>query len=130
MSKRITLQKNARTAKLAGKEREVHSYRLIRKADVSVDDLVTHIMLEYGIEEPITHRVTKAIGESVTRFVSEGRGVHIPYLGMVTPALEASAAKTQEELTPEMVRGIRMRFYPLASIKRELKKLAKFRFLR
>lgn len=118
----IQVEKTERSSSLNGKKYKTYYLKLIRGRDVDAKKLIRHISEVYRIDEPTTIRVMKAMEESLIYFLLDGRGVDLPYIGKITPSLDAHSAKSEKSLNRASIKGLKLKFYPLASIKRALRK--------
>lgn len=120
--KHIKVERAERSSSLNGKKYKTYYLKLVRGCDLSADDLVRHIRENYRVDEPTTIKVMKALEETIVDMILVGRAVDLPFIGKITPSLDVESVRQEKDLNIRSIKGIKLRFYPLAGIKRALRK--------
>ena len=103
-----------RAIKLSYKKEKpiVYTMAAVRQQSVSYEKLLDEVSNSCGVNRAQSKAVIEALIDRMTMFMDYGMGVKLGDFGTFKPTLQCKAKETEDELTSNDVKRLKIRYYP------------------
>lgn len=103
-----------RAIKLNYKEDKPTAYKMaaVRQQKVTFEKLLDEVSNSCGVNRSQTKAVIEALIDRMTMFMDYGMGVKLGEFGTFQPGITSKAKKTEDEVSSDDVKRVKIRFYP------------------
>lgn len=103
-----------RAIKLNYKEDKPTAYKMaaVRQQKVTYDKLLDEVSNSCGVNRSQSKAVVEALIDRMTMFMDYGMGVQLGDFGTFQPDINCKSKKTEDEVSSEDVKRVKIRYYP------------------
>lgn len=103
-----------RAVKLGYKEDKPTVYKMaaVRQQKVTYDKLLTEVSNSCGVNRSQSKAVIEALIDRMTMFMDFGMGVQLGEFGTFQPTINSKVKETEDEVSSDDVKRVKIRFYP------------------
>lgn len=103
-----------RAIKLNYKEDKPTAYKMaaVRQQKVTFEKLLDEVSNSCGVNRSQTKAVIEALIDRLTMFMGYGMGVKLGEFGKFQPGITSKEKKTEDEVSSDDVKRVKIRFYP------------------
>ena len=103
-----------RAVKLGYKEDKPTVYKMaaVRQQKVTYDKVLTEVSNSCGVNRSQSKAVIEALIDRMTMFMDFGMGVQLGEFGTFQPAINSKVKGTEDEVSSDDVKRVKIRFYP------------------
>ena len=103
-----------RAIKLNYKEDKPTAYKMaaVRQQKVTYDKLLDEVSNSCGVNRSQSKAVVEALIDRMTMFMDYGMGVQLGDFGTFQPGIVSKAKMTEEEVSSDDIRRLKIRYYP------------------
>ena len=103
-----------RAIRLGYKEDKPTVYKMaaVRQQKVTYDKLLDEVSNSCGVNRSQSKAVVEALIDRMTMFMDYGMGVQLGDFGTFQPTLQCKTKKTEEEVSSDDIRRLKIRYYP------------------
>ncbi len=115
-----------RAIKLGYREDKPTMYKMaaVRQQNVSYEKLLDEVSNSCGVNRSQSKAVVEALIDRMTMFMDYGMGVQLGDFGTFKTTLQCKAKKTEEELSADDVKRLKIRYYPGKRFKNMLSQMS------
>lgn len=90
----------------------VYKMAAVRQQKVTYDKLLDEVSNSCGVNRSQSKAVVEALIDRMTMFMDYGMGVQLGDFGTFQPGITCKAKKTEDEVSSDDIRRVKIRYYP------------------
>lgn len=91
------------------------------EAKIDLDSMATSVADRCSLRRADVHGVLVALMDIIPQLLSEGKTIALGQLGTFAVNVKSDSAETADEMTPKLVKGMKIQYRPTKELKKKLK---------